>query len=383
MKIVIYCQHVLGVGHFFRTLEIARAMKEFNVILITGGGNLDVVIPDFITHVKLPGLMMDEDFSKIHSIDPQQSVETVKAKRQKLMLELFKKEKPDIFLVELYPFGRRAFRFELNPSLDFIKLERKIKCKIICSLRDILVEKENRLKYETRVIEALNKWFDAVLIHSDPGLVRLSSTFSRTDQIRIPIEYTGFVTPLPDKNKANQIRNELGISKSMRLIVASVGGGSVGAKLLDSIINVCSKVLNEGNIKLLVLTGPYMDKKNCDNFYTFVNDNISVKPFVEDFVSYLASADLSISMGGYNTCMNIVAADIPALIWPFHQNHEQKMRVEKLIPYADVGLLEDKDLELENFSKLIQLKLSSKKRLAKKVLNIDGAERCLEWVRDN
>ena len=54
MKVVIYCQHVLGVGHFFRTLEIAGAMKSYDVILVTGGENLDVKFPDHIRQVSLP-----------------------------------------------------------------------------------------------------------------------------------------------------------------------------------------------------------------------------------------------------------------------------------------------------------------------------------------
>ncbi len=36
MKILVYCQHVLGVGHFFRTLEICRALAGHDVVLVSG-----------------------------------------------------------------------------------------------------------------------------------------------------------------------------------------------------------------------------------------------------------------------------------------------------------------------------------------------------------
>jgi len=76
VKIIIYCQHVLGLGHFFRTLEIARAMETFDVILVTGGGRVEARLPDHVRDVKLPGLMMDKNFTGLYSVDPQKSVKS-------------------------------------------------------------------------------------------------------------------------------------------------------------------------------------------------------------------------------------------------------------------------------------------------------------------
>ena len=134
MKIIIYCQHVLGLGHFFRTLEIARAMETFDVILVTGGGRVEVRLPDHVREVKLPGLMMDKKFTGLYSVDPIKSVEDVKLEREKQLLDLVKNENPDYFLIELYPFGRRAFRFELIPVLNFLKDNHRMNCKVVCSM---------------------------------------------------------------------------------------------------------------------------------------------------------------------------------------------------------------------------------------------------------
>src|SRR3989339_885774 len=99
VKILIYCQHVLGVGHFFRTLEIARAMKDFDVILVTGGDEVSAPLPNHVRKVALPGLMMDPAFSTLHCVDPSQDLEVVKLERKNMLLDLVKTEKPDIFLV--------------------------------------------------------------------------------------------------------------------------------------------------------------------------------------------------------------------------------------------------------------------------------------------
>jgi len=385
VKIIIYCQHVLGVGHFFRTLEIAKALKDFDLVLVTGGGQIDVELPRHIRHVELPGLMMDENFTGLHSVDPKKTVNEIKHERERLLLYLIKAEKPDMFLIELYPFGRRAFRFELSPVLDFIRENPGANCKVVCSLRDILVEKDDTKKYENRVIDALNKWFDAVLIHSDPQLIKLDSTFSRLAKIKIPLFYTGFVTPVPDLKRVEQFRQRLGLNQNERMIVASAGGGNVGALLLESVIHAYNALTLKNHILLKVFTGPYMDRKEKKKLHSYAGKRITVEEFTLDFVSLLGAGDLCISMAGYNTCMNIVAAKIPSLVWPFAQNREQRERAGKLSNFSPMTILEDKDLLVEKFSRLMEKKMESgfvgvNRELQ---LNINGAANTMEWVKEN
>lgn len=381
MKVLIYCQHVLGVGHFFRTLEIAKVMKEFDVVLITGGGQLNVALPDHIRHVMLPGLMMDENFSSLHSVDPHNDVKDVKLSRQKQLLELIKTENPDVFLVELYPFGRRAFRFELIPVLNFIRDSLAAKCKVICSLRDILVEKKDPLKYETRVIDAVNRWFDAVLVHSDPRLIKLDATFSQLHRIEIPLVYTGFVTPVPDPKIGQRIRQEMGLTPSERLIVASAGGGNVGARLLKAVVHAYTELPFKMNTRLNVYTGPYMDRKDKAYLHSLAVEGIVVEEFASDFVSLLGVSDLSISMAGYNTCMNIVAANIPSLVWPFGQNREQRERALKIARFAPMQILDDQAMEPEHLCQLIEKNIDRQGLKKNHKLNINGALHTMQWIK--
>jgi len=389
VKIIIYCQHVLGLGHFFRTLEIARAMETFDVILVTGGGRVEVRLPDHVRHVKLPGLMMDNNFTGLYSVDPKKSVEDVKLEREKQLLDLVKNESPDFFLIELYPFGRRAFRFELIPVLNFIKDNHRMNCKVVCSMRDILVERKNRLKYESGVIDALNNWFDAVLVHSDPQLIKLGSTFSNLDKIKIPLVYTGFVTPVPDKKKVKHIREDLRLQNKKRLIVASAGGGNVGAPLLRAVVNAYNELSSEENFMLNVYTGPYMEKEDKQHLQSAADSSASsgadsgirVEEFTSDFVSLLGAADLSVSMAGYNTCMNIVAANVPSLVWPFGQNQEQRARARKIARFVPMTILEDEDLIVSKFSGLIEKSLFKQNMNKHPSLNIHGAFNTMKWMR--
>ena len=182
MKIIQYCQHVLGIGHLFRSLEISRALSDHEVILVTGGPRVATALPENVREVRLPDLQMNREFKGLFSSRGDASLDQIKEERQKRLFALFEREKPDIFLVELYPFGRKAFRFELDPVLQAIGNKELSACGVVCSVRDILVEKEDQFKHESRVVKTLNDHFDAVLVHADPGLAQLGETFDQFDK---------------------------------------------------------------------------------------------------------------------------------------------------------------------------------------------------------
>ena len=379
MKIVHYCQHVLGIGHFFRSLEIGRALKRHEVFLVTGGSSIEASLPDNIREIRLPGLMMDRNFKKIFSTNQEKSVEQIKKDRQKLIFDLFAKEAPDLFIVELFPFGRKGFRFELDPILKWVRNRGLHRCKVICSLRDILVEKEDAAKYEKRVVDSLNRYFDALLIHADHDFIQLDETFSRTGDISVPLTYTGFVTPKPPPGARSRLRKKLGVEREEVLVVVSAGGGNVGAPLLEAVINAVEHMDSKESLYLYVFTGPYMKKSAFDGFKKLAGKRIKIDRFTPDFLSYLAAADLSVSMAGYNTCMNILAAQVPSLVWPFSQNREQRMRAERLSELKAMKVLEDKDLEPNRLASLMDNLLAG--AFSKHIsIDLDGAENTAQWI---
>jgi len=259
MKIVYYCQHILGMGHYFRSLEICKAFKDHEVILVSGGMSMNMPVPGHVREVSLLPLSMDPDFSRLESDSDIGTVEQIKAARKQALYDLFLCECPDLFMVELFPFGRKAFGFELIPIFDGIRQGRLCPSRVVCSLRDVLVEKNDIQAYESRVIAALNQWFDALLIHSDAAIIKLDETFSRMTDIRIPVVYTGFVTPRPLKGDRAVMRHKFGIDDDSRLIVASAGGGKVGFLLLDAVIRAFEMITLEADVHLWVFTGPFME----------------------------------------------------------------------------------------------------------------------------
>ena len=84
-----------------------------------------------------------------------------------------------------------------------------------------LVEKEDQVKHETRVVKTLNKYFDAVLVHADPNLAQLNETFDQYEKIEIPIIYTGYIAPRPKTDAAQKKRRRLHIGDDELLIIGS------------------------------------------------------------------------------------------------------------------------------------------------------------------
>ncbi|MCU0555785.1 MAG: glycosyl transferase, partial [Desulfobacterales bacterium] len=104
-----------------------------------------------------------------------------------------------------------------------------------------------------------------------------------------------------------------------------------------------------------------------------------IQRFTPDFVSYLAAADLSVSMAGYNTSMNILASRVPALVWPFPQNREQGLRAERLARRGALRVLAASDLQPDALAERMRQALDAGRAPASGI-DLDGAAATAAWL---
>ena len=379
MKIVVYCQHVLGVGHLHRAIELCRAFKGHEVILVTGGPLVDVKLPANVNQIQLPALKMDSNFGGLSTVDTELDLEKVKRQRLERLHRLFQEKMPDCLITELYPFGRKAFRFELDPLLETIKNSRNHHCGVFSSVRDILVEKDNAAKHEARVVKLLNQYFDGVFIHADPQLVRLEETFGRFNEIKVPLIYTGYIASHPPPGARRYLRRKLAMAEDEILIVASAGGGQVGMKLLQATVSAVDLIARQMPVRLVVFTGPFMARENRLRLKQMAGKWATIDIFSNEFLSYLAAADLSISMGGYNTTMNILSTQVQAMVLPFAQNREQHLRAERLAARQALTLLANEDLVPDHLAAKIKAAIDRPLR-KRNIFDLDGATATARWI---
>jgi len=381
MKIAVYCQYVLGIGHLFRMLEICRALERHDVLLITGGPPVDAPMPSHVRHFPMTSLKMDTDFRRLLPMEEGADVELIKAQRQRLLNDIFTAEKPDVALIELYPFGRKAFFFEIDPLLKLIRSQGPPRCLTVCSLRDILVEKKDPEDFEKRVIRALGASFDALLVHGDPQVIRLDATFERVSDIPVPLTYTGYVVAAVPPGARQRVRTALGLCPQERLVVASAGGGRIGKRLLKAMVSAMDFIDSDLRCRLHLFTGPFIDTPDFKKLYRRSGGNIRIERFTTQFLSYLAAADLSVSMGGYNTCMNILSARVPALVWPSPRDQEQRMRVECLSRLGAMQQLSEAELDPRRLASSIETRLRQSDGPTVKV-DMQGAVNTARWLED-
>ena len=379
MKIIFYCQYVFGVGHLFRSVELVRELSDHEVILIVGGTKVDIDIPAHVKLVRLPALYMDETFTTLIPQIPTRSVEQIQNERKATLFSLFKQVKPDLFIVELYPFGRTIFGFELMPILQAIRSGTFGNVQTACSLRDILVQKRDPLEYEQRVLGILNKMFDYLLIHSDADVFPLDETFGRTNEIIIPVLYTGFVTKSVINKPVKEINKMRSNNGKETRIVASAGGGRSGYRLLNNVVDACILMKESLHVQLHLFTGPFMDRDEFSQIAEKVQAGIHISRFTKNFIDYLQIADVSVSMAGYNTCMDILTTRVPALVWPYSGDHEQGIRAHRLSRLGVLQILNDDDLHPDRLVIRLKQMLSEG---AKPSVNIDlnGAVNTAKWI---
>lgn len=181
--LLFYCQHSLGMGHLVRALTLAEALAErFKVVFLNGGRFPDnTVPPEGIEIINLPPLGMAEDNS-LYSQDERYSLVEAQAVRKQKILEVFNEYHPQAILIELFPFGRKKFAAELLPLLKAAKRS-KNRPLVMCSLRDIMVNvRKDQTRHDNRARWLIDRYFDGILVHSDPNFASLEESFQPSPQ---------------------------------------------------------------------------------------------------------------------------------------------------------------------------------------------------------
>ncbi len=360
MNILHYTQHVLGIGHLFRSLAIDRALAPATVHLVTGGPAVTLEMPANVRHHPMPALKMDSDFREVLTVDRNADLESTWGMREAILLDLLRRIEPEVILVEMFPFGRKRFSRELLPLLD-VNSAREKPARVLCSLRDILVEKDDQAAFEAKALKWLNRYFDGVLVHADPELISLEATFSRVADIACPLWYTGYVAQGPQESDRTAARAALGLDGASPIVLASAGSGTVGGDLLLATVMASRLLAKSLPHRLLLFHGPHADVEVRRQLAGLAADqpHMRIEAFASRFPDYLLASDLSVSMAGYNTTMNLLACGTPGLLYPFDQNREQRLRLTALADRGCLELLEAADLEPAHLARRIERALSA------------------------
>jgi len=364
LRVFFYVQHLLGIGHLMRARRIATALVDngFQVTLVTGGVPVEGFETTGVDDVALPPIAVSGgDFAQLVDIDGKPVDDDFKHRRCQLLLEAYHESRPDIVMVEAFPFGRRQVRFELLPLLDAID-QTEPKPLLVTSLRDVL-QRRSKPGRDERTVQLVKQYFDKVLVHGDSALATLDMSFPCAHEIADQILYTGLVCgPLPEE-------------PSQRFdIIVSAGGGAVGAKLLHAAIEAAA--LLPDSTSWCVITGPNLPNEEFTRLSNSASGNVSVERFRSDFPSLLCGARLSISQAGYNTVSDILQAQCRALLVPYSAQGEteQSDRAGMLERLGLADVLTDELLTSKILVNVIRSTLAQSQPSVLSAINTDGGK---------
>jgi predicted glycosyltransferase len=327
-SLLFHCQHSLGLGHLVRSLALAGGLATRFEVTLHNGGRLPAgtVVPRGVELVDLPSLGHDAQH-RLVSHSPGRSVEAVQRARARLVLETFHRVAPDVVVVELYPFGRRKFEFELRPLLDAAA---GAPCRplVLSSVRDILVGRDDAGRHDERAARLANERLDGVLVHSDPTFARFEESFRPMTPLDVPVHHTGFVVP---PRRATRRRTH-------RRLLVSAGGGMVGEGLLCVAADAAMALHARTGLTTTLVAGPFLPAAARRHLWSRRGPVLDVVDRVDDLCGEVAASAASLSQAGYNTALDIVRAGRPAVVVPYADGgeDEQTRRAARL---ADLGLL--------------------------------------------
>jgi predicted glycosyltransferase len=318
--VLIYVQHLLGIGHLRRIsfLAVALANHQFEVHLVSGGMPVsDLTVTNVQLHQLPPVRATNGSFNELVDDNNQPVDQSWKNRRCEELLNLFDFIEPDVLITETFPFGRRMMRFELLPLLQMAK-QKPNPPLILSSIRDILQPKQKAQRND-EILDLIEQFYDRILVHGDDTIATLESTYPYAKKIAYKVHYTGYIV---DPNASIDTKV---MTKSEEVLVSG-GGGAASLSLLTAAIEA-RPLSNFKDHTWRLLVGQNIDQATFESLQQHANLGLIIERNRSDFYSLLESCAVSISQAGYNTVMDILKAKAHSVIVPYAESGELEQTI--------------------------------------------------------
>ncbi|MCP3687495.1 MAG: glycosyltransferase, partial [Gammaproteobacteria bacterium] len=343
-RVAIYVQHLLGAGHLVRAMSLAGSLSRcgHQVLLLSGGFPIGRAAEGYQYFQLPPTRAIEGDFNCLvdeygNAVDESWR----KSRRLTLMAEVVKFE-PDLVITETFPFGRRQFRFELEPLIHWVKRQPSVR--LMASIRDVLQrrsEAKNRL-----AAEIIEHYYDGVLIHADQSLFKLEASFPLSHEIEDKLIYTGYIHQ-PASIQTTSLQKAEGYCDGQDEILVSGGSGTVSAGMLET-ARLARPLSSAKSRVWRLLTG-----RDLSVAAQSPEAGLIIEPNRPDFFILLSRCALSVSQAGYNTTLDVLASGARSLMIPFAGDGEteQNDRAQALENTGRVLRIAEPDLTPGNLAR--------------------------------
>jgi predicted glycosyltransferase len=376
-KILMYSHDSYGLGHLRRTLALAEAFvgaeTGTSVLILTGSTVSSAFHMSFgIDLVKLPSAA--KVASRVYkpsrmSID----FESLKNLRSSLILSVVKSFDPDAFIVDKAPLGMKR---EVYPSLQFLHAERPSTLTVL-GLRDVMDDPAliRRNWREGGIFPVIEDFYDTILVYGPREIYDPLPEYGLSDATLRRCHYVGYVGRAFTPEETSDFEFEPGY------VLVTTGGGGDGFHLLKNYLESLRRPAPA--FESLVVTGPMMDDASKRKIERLARGlRVRVMEFRADMERLIRCAGAVVSMGGYNTTVELLVARKPALIVPrVEPRVEQLIRAKQLTDLGLVDMIHPHELTPRLVRSKVEELLERDSVSAPRVeVDLSGASRAVDFV---
>ena len=370
LRFLFYCHDTFGLGHFRRTLSLAKhftaLLPDTEALIVTGSPLAHAFeLPPRVDYIKLPAVTKRSDGTyAAHSLTLEFTA--IRDLRAVLLREAAQAYHPDVFLVDHAPLGLKR---EALPTLTFLRTTYPT-CLCVLGLRDIL-DARHLVRHswiQEGVYSALEQLYHLILVYGSQQLFDIVTEYALSPAVAQRVRFCGYLDRLTTafpKNEANSytdpcildLRPEVALDTD-RLVVLTAGGGGDGFPLMQAYLLGLGR-LEKPDFTSVLVTGPLMDANELrmlrELAATLPAGTVRIESFLPNPLHLFAAADLVVSMAGYNTVCELLALGQRTLLVPrCIPRQEQLLRATLLAERGLVHMLRPEHLTPQRLIDLVQ-----------------------------
>ncbi|MDN5803802.1 MAG: hypothetical protein L0H26_04315, partial [Microlunatus sp.] len=180
------------------------------------------------------------------------------------------------------------------------------------------------------ISETVRDLYDQVWVYGDPGVYDAASAYGWSWPVRSKMIYTGYLAHGRSRSaESHRPRAADPAPPVDPYVLCLVGGGQDGGQLAEAFLAADQPVRPRGVLR----TGPYLPPDRREQLDRMVSrrPEMSIHRFVSRAEEFIGSAAATVTMGGYNSVCESLAAGGPTLVVPrVVPRVEQVMRADAL-----------------------------------------------------
>jgi predicted glycosyltransferase len=289
---MMYCCHSeKHVGHMQRSIEVARELSDsFDVtIVVDDEGPIFAEIPESVRMKYLPALPVDPN-SNVFEFGRSEQFRASIIERRNLILESFEDLKPRLIIIDNFPFHNHRLRGEVLPLIERAHNGIYGNSLVVCTTDSIMIDDSAKAENDAdKAAALLDKYFDMVIVQSDPVFDRLEEFFHPRDTLQTPVYHTGFVTP--ERGAAPLDRTAGGGE-----ILVSAGDGRYGGVLFRAAVEAQRVLWPVSERPMKIVAGPRLPEDEWRDLLVATKgmDGLVLTRIVDDMRAEMALSRCSV-----------------------------------------------------------------------------------------